>query len=376
MEMLFWGMLFLIFYTLLGYPVLIFIIGFITDYKPVKDNVKRSVDIVIPVHNGGGELEAKLNNCLSIQKALKSVNIYVVSDGSDDSTVDIAKKTDGVLCLEIPERVGKVSAQNQIMDQLTSEIVLFTDVGIIVEPEFVPAFLSWFGDKSVGVVTCRDELINDNGVKTAESVYLKYDMAVRGLLRRSGSLIGVTGGFYAVRRELLTEGWDPASAPDFYVALLAIKNGLNAIEDVNLKARYRSSSNNKSEYVRKVRTITRGMNTLFRNFRILNPFVYGWNSLKLISHKLLRWLFPFLCLALFFLNVFLVIFDYGSIYMYILLAQVMILCIIAVGYLLGGRIQVLSPLTSIVWLNIAILHSWYNTIVGKKYLVWKPTVRA
>jgi hypothetical protein len=47
------------------------------------------------------------------------------------------------------------------------------------------------------------------------------------------------------------------------------------------------------EYRRKIRTMSRGIQTLFYHGRLLNPFSYGVFAWMLWSHKLIRWLVPF-----------------------------------------------------------------------------------
>ena len=46
------------------------------------------------------------------------------------------------------------------------------------------------------------------------------------------------------------------------------------------------------EYRRKVRTLTRGIETLWYKRRLLNPLRYGLFAWMLASHKLIRWLAP------------------------------------------------------------------------------------
>ena len=368
-------------YTVAIYPLFLAMLGLLINRSNVRDSIIRTVDIIIPVHNGENEINDKIKNCLELDYPKNSLNICVVSDGSTDRTVEIAQSyaDQGVQCLSIQERVGKVSAQNIVLPKIQSEIIIYTDVSILVQPDALKSIVSNFADESVGVVSCRDEIVQDIRGGLGDAIYIKYDMWVRKFSSRIGSLIGVTGGFYAVRRSLTIGGWDPAYPPDFYAALRAIEARFKVIEDNRVVARYYTPISDKDEMDRKVRTITRGMWALFSNAALLNPFRYGMVAIQLISHKLFRWLTPFFLLVC--LAVSAVLWFVGLSYIYFVIFWLLIcfygLCTTA--YLTVYKMEFGSLVMKIpaMWMlfSVAILLSWKNLFMGKKIIIWKPTAR-
>jgi hypothetical protein len=203
---------------------------------------------------------------------------------------------------------------------------------------------------------------------------------VRKFSNRIGSIIGVTGGFYAVRRSLALEEWDPAFPPDFYAALRSIEEGFRVIEDERVVARYYTPKSDRDEMNRKVRTITRGMWALFSNAKLLNPFRYGLPAIQLVSHKILRWITPFLLMLCFAASVILWLDGLSQFYTAIFWLQAFLygfgtISLIFVWKLNVGSSVLRTGAMSMLF-NIAIFLSWKNILMGKKIVAWEPTARS
>ena len=67
--------------------------------------------------------------------------------------------------------------------------------------------ISCFADSNVGAVSGELLLETSSGAPSADAlgIYWKIEKAVRKLESASGSVVGVTGAIYAIRRELYTE---------------------------------------------------------------------------------------------------------------------------------------------------------------------------
>ena len=377
----FWTSAALAAHAVIGYPLWVALAGRFTRREVRRGAVTPSVDIVIPVHDGEAEIAEKLRNCLELEYPEAQRTVWVISDGSTDRTPAIADgfRDQGIRCLAVPERVGKVAAQNRLVPRLSAEIVVFTDVSIRVRPDALRLLVSNFADPVVGVVSCRDQVLARTGSGNGEGLYIRYDMAVRRYTTRVGSLIGVTGGFYGVRRELTRGGWDPSYPPDFHAALCAIENGYRAAEDERVLAFYPTAPSHAREFERKVRTMSRGMWALWGHRRLLNPLRYGWTALHLIHYKLLRWLMPYLLLALYLSTAWLA--SWAPLpYLPLWLAQTTLVLLGCLGLAGTGRARPLGPLTRgpafVVLFNLALLLSWRNLVVGRRFVVWEPTPRS
>src|SRR5262249_56241298 len=81
---------------------------------------------------------------------------------------------------------------------------------------------------TVGGVSTEDVMVDAHGSRTAEGVYVKYEMWVRRLEGRFHSLVGLSGSCFAIRKELCSD-WSPSLASDFMGALRAAPRGYRAI---------------------------------------------------------------------------------------------------------------------------------------------------
>ena len=376
---IFYVSLSLIFYTFWGYPLVLFILSLFFKQEVDRGSIFPEVAVIIPVHNEENSIGEKIRNCLGFHYPQEKLKIIVVSDCSNDKTEDIVKgfESEQVVFLALPFRGGKVAAQNYAVRFCDSEIIIFTDVAISNDPDCVKLIVENFHDGKVGVVSCRDAIISGEYQTKGEKSYIKYDMIVRKYTSQLGSIVGVTGGFYAVRREIAEGGWNPAFPPDFYVAIRSIKRGLRVIEDSRVTAYYKTASKEWDEMQRKVRTLNRGIQTAFAisNRQLFNPFRYGVISIELISHKLLRWLSPLFFISLFISNIF--ILDKSIIGLFSFLFQ-LVLYISTVTVVIMKRKIKLSIFRLILYFGIAngaILKAWYEFIIRKKYEIWQPTKR-
>lgn len=378
---IFYLSLFSILYTFVGYPLLLYVLSLFINRKVNRGDILPEVSIIIPVHNEERTIGAKVQNCLDHNYPKEKLHIIVVSDSSTDRTEEIVRSfiSNQIRFLSLPFRGGKGMAQNYAVQFCESEIIIFTDVAIITDQDSILKIVQNFHDKDIGVVSCRDAIIGENTKSgIGEKGYIRYDMMVRDFTSKIGSIIGVTGGFYAVRKEIAKGGWNPAFPPDFYVAIRCIKRGLRVVEDSRVKAYYKTAAKEWDELPRKVRTINRGMKALFSysNRDLLNPFKYGIVSLELFSHKILRWMTPFFLIALFISNIMLL--DSSVVPFLFIWPQLAIYLLAAVAFLTKKNTENLALLKFPFYLilaNTAILKAWYDFIFGKKYVIWQPTKR-
>ncbi len=167
-----------------------------------------------------------------------------------------------------------------------------------------------------------------------------------------------------------------ASPPDFFVALKCVERGFRVVEDVRVKAYYKITKKHHNELIRKVRTINRGMHALFSNAALLNVFTYGFKSVELICHKLLRWCTPFFLVTLFFSNI--IIQSDSAVISLFLLLQTIFYCVMLIAVLRGGnnrQFRLIRLLRFFFLTNMAICVAWYKFLTGRKYVMWQPTKR-
>ena len=149
-------------------------------------------------------------------------------------------------------------------------------------------------DPRVGVASTRDVSVTPGSASAnaAEAGYVGYEMRIRSLETQTGGIVGASGSGYAIRANLHRLPVRADLSRDFSAALTARTHGFSAVSVDDALCYVPRTSSLRSEYRRKVRTISRGVDTLVHQRHLLDPIRYGSFSWKLLSHKVCRWMVP------------------------------------------------------------------------------------
>jgi glycosyltransferase involved in cell wall biosynthesis len=370
-ELVFWLSVALIIYAYLGYPsVLAALCVFRT--REVKANaVTPRVSFIIAAHNEEGRLPEKLVNTLRQDYPGHLLEIIVASDCSTDRTDDIARAhADRIRLVRAPERRGKEAAQQLAVEAASGEILIFSDVATALARDGVSRIVRNFADPTVGCVSSVDRFVDAEGRASGEGVYVRYEMWLRALESRANSLVGLSGSFFAARREAC-RNWSADRQSDFSTLLRVVDMRLRGVSDPESVGFYRNITDDRREFERKVRTVVRGMSVLRGNLRMLNPFRYGLFSWQLASHKLCRWLVPFALIGAGGANAMLI--GHSTLYGATFLLQLAFYTAAFVGYRTG------TPAFKIpfflLMVNLAILNAWCRFARGERMTSWSPSER-
>jgi glycosyltransferase involved in cell wall biosynthesis len=286
-------------YAYVGYPLILWIVASIRPRGNSARNTAAwpSVTITLPVYNARSSIASTLGSLLELDYPRDRLQILVLSDASTDGTDDVVRAfaDRGVELLRIPERRGKTAAENAALSASRGEILVNVDSTILIPAESLKKLVRVFDDPTIGVASGRDVSVGaiENQGTIAESGYVGYEMWVRDLETRVGSIVGASGCFYGSRRYVHGRPLPPGLSWDFAAALVARKQGYRSVSVPEAVCIVPRSAQIRSELRRKVRTMARGLSTLFYHRALMNPLKYGGFALMLISHKLLRWL-PYL----------------------------------------------------------------------------------
>jgi cellulose synthase/poly-beta-1,6-N-acetylglucosamine synthase-like glycosyltransferase len=285
-------------YTYVGYPLVLKVIGFFRSTHAFG-NVSRpwpAVSITVPVHNEAATIAATLTRILEIDYPIERRQILVVSDASTDGTDDIVRTFAdlGVELLRMPVRRGKTAAENAALPLLRGEIIVNTDASIHIPANALRPLIAAFADPSVGVASGQDVSVTRLGDvnNQGESGYVGYEMWVREQESRVAGIVGASGCFYAIRADLHRNQVPEGLSRDFAAALVAREHGYRSVSVPAAICFVPRTATLRSEFRRKVRTMTRGMQTLLYKRQLLNPVRFGWFAWMLLSHKVFRWLTP------------------------------------------------------------------------------------
>ncbi len=286
-----------ILYVLAGYPLLLPRIASRHMRVIRKDDVPRTVSVVLAVRNGEKFLASKLQSILSANYPRELMQITVVSDGSDDATDRIASSfaNEGVAFYR-NERKGKPAAVNTGIAHSTGEILILTDVRQILHPDSIRNVVACFGDESVGAVS--GELSIREGLSREEAdtgLYWRYEVFIRRHMSRIDSTFGTNGPFYALRRSLAVRIPEDTLLDDVYLPLAAFFQGYRLILEDSAKA-FDFPTDLSSEFRRKVRTQA-GLYQILQHYPQL---LSSGNRMRLhfLSAKFGRLMIPFLLILI------------------------------------------------------------------------------
>lgn len=365
----------LVIYTYFGYPLVLWVFAKIRSREILKGEISPPVSIIIAARNEADKIRRKLQHTLALAYPKDRLEVLVASDASDDGTDAIVKEYTGraVRLVRAPQRRGKEYVQGLAVTAAKGDVIVFTDAATILEPDALSRLIQNFSDPSIGAVSTEDVIVDALGNPTAEGLYVKYEMWVRRMESRFHSLVGLSGSCFAIRKALCSD-WSPALASDFMAALHSARRGYRSIADPLARGRFVALMSAQAEMRRKIRTFLRGITVLMANLDLLNPFHHGRFAFQLLSHKLLRFLVPFLLLAAFTTS--------G-----LLRADPMFNALFwmqAGFYLLGCVGGVFSPLqrnrvvrvayyfTMVQW---AMLMAWGKYALGHQQIAWEPSKR-
>ena len=286
-------------YAYLGYPMILWVAA-----KARRNSVPTvpatewpHVTITVPVYNAASSIRSTLDGILDLDYERDKLQILVISDGSTDETDEIVRslRSRGVELLRLPERRGKTVAENTALAAARGQILVNVDSTILLTPMSLKRLVRVFDDPTIGVASGRDVSTGEAGREgtRAESDYVGYEMWIRDLETQVGSIVGASGCFYGARRCIHSKPLPPELSWDFASALNARLQGYRSVSVNDAICIVPRAREIRSELTRKVRTMARGLGTLFYFRELMNPFTYGSFAFMLVSHKLLRWL-PYL----------------------------------------------------------------------------------
>ncbi|VAW52976.1 Glycosyl transferase, group 2 family [hydrothermal vent metagenome] len=334
------------------------------------------LSLIITVHNEAARIGEKLENTGLLDYPANRLDVIVASDFSTDETETIVESyaDKGVRLVRADERKGKEYAQLCAIRAATGEILVFSDVATRIPADALKLLAVQFADSQVGALSSEDQFISNDGGVVGEGAYVKYEMWLRRLESDRAGLVGLSGSFFAARREVC-EHWDINVPSDFNTALNSAKQGLVAITCPNVVGMYKDVADPGLEYRRKIRTVIRGITAIARHPEVLNPFGMGMFAFQVWSHKIMRWGVPWFMAA--FLILTLLLQGQGMIYTVFLIAQLLFYGLALAGWAFIGLRDntVVKIIFFFVQTNLALAQATVSFIFGKRMTVWTPSKR-
>lgn len=370
-------------YAYLVYPLLLKLVSAFrapgTRLEPPGDWPR--ITITVPCYNEARSIASTIESLLALDYPADRRQILIISDASTDGTDDIVRSYAGrgVELLRLPARRGKTAAENAAAAHCRGEIVVNTDATIRILPGSLRALVAVFQDPTIGVASGRDVSVGDIEAERnhGESGYVGYEMWVRSLETRVGGIVGASGCFFANRLRLYDDAFPEELSRDFASCLIAREHGYRSISVDGACALVPRAPSLRAEYRRKVRTMARGLGTLWFKRQLLNPLRYGGFAVMLFSHKLCRWLFQ-LTMPLLAPAALLLAYDRPACAPWFLAGAALLGAAASAAWWWPEDRRMPRALSApgyFIWSNLAGLVAWLRFLRGQYQPVWEPTRR-
>jgi len=375
-TILFWISAGILGYIYFGYPLIVRVLARMVG-KPAKcvAGVRPTVSVIITAYNEEKSVRAKIDNVLALQYPQHLIDIVVVSDASSDATDDIVKACglQRVQLLRIEGRRGKTACQNAAAGAAKGEIVVFTDATTRIEPTALSAMVENFADPQVGCVAglLVYQKKGENLTAVGGISYWGYEVALRSAESRLGTLIGVSGCLYGVRRSAYRP-IAPSLISDFVIAMRMREQGLRTVLETRAVCFEETLDRSKHELSMRVRVAVRSISALVGERSFLNIATDPLFAWQLWSHKLLRYASPYWLALMLATSVLLVDRPF---YRIVLIIQVAIVAAGITGFMLqlsAGKTGVLSKPYYFLLTNLASVIAALRYLRGERIVTWEP----
>ncbi len=303
LPLIFWACFFLVAYTYLLYPAVLFLASSAARFWPGARVAREAgsppaVSLIIPAHNEERHLPAKLANLAALDYPKDRLEILFVSDGSTDTTNEIlgrAAAAGDITLLALSARGGKSSALNQAVPRARHDILVFSDAATLFAPDAVSKLVRHFADPRVGVVCGALQFQASAESRQTEGLYWRYESLLRLMESRIGVPLTASGAIYALRRACFVPLSADTLVEDLVVPMTARRLGFRVLYDPEARGTDFAASTVAGEFSRRVRIAT-------GSFRALGGLLRGpldpVTAFAFVSHKLLRWTLPFLLIGM------------------------------------------------------------------------------
>jgi cellulose synthase/poly-beta-1,6-N-acetylglucosamine synthase-like glycosyltransferase len=334
LEILFWVSVGLIVYAHLGYPLLLrAVVGAFGERgaRREPDGELPGVSLIVPAHDEELVIERKVANARALDYP-GQLEVIVASDGSSDRTAELARSAGADQVLELPRR-GKVAALNSAVGRASGSILAFSDANSYWRPDALRRLVNRFGDPRVGYA-CGQVRFEGGEGGNQEGLYWRYEMTIRSMETRLAGITAGNGGIYAVRRESYIE-LDPSRGQDIGFPFELTKRGWRAVYEQGAVAEEKMAPTVEGEFRRKRRMMW-GLWDVMLRWGMLDPRGYGpLYAFEIYSHRLLRYLTPWLHLIALAVNIPLL--SHGWVYVVTMALQLALLA----GALIGRFVPAL-----------------------------------
>lgn len=388
---IFWFLIFLVFYTYVGYGVFAWCWTRIRELSskgypktPRTEVDPPGISFIIPAFDEETVIEKKIANTLSLEYPAEKLKVIVVSDGSTDNTAELVDTFGNIIHLHETARKGKAAALNRAVSHAaTSDILIFSDANAFLNKEALLMMISHFHDPSVGGVAGEKKVRRYPGSPLqGESLYWRYESALKRIDSGFHTVVSAAGELFAIRRELCPELPEDTILDDLYITLSVCMKGYRIVYEPAAFAVEDPSISVSDEWNRKVRMGAGAFQAIPVFKSLLNPVRSGIVSFQFLSRRVFRWFVCPLALPLIFLLNILLLFkgtDPVPVYLSLFLIQAAFGLLAMAGWTLrtrrAGRFRLFHLPFYFIWMNLSMWAGFFRNLQGGQQVTWQKAVR-
>ena len=377
LAIIFWGNAFIFFYVIVVYPLVsILLARFFALPRILDEQYYPTVTLIISAYNEQQDIRQKLKNALNLSYPKEKLEIIVISDASTDDTDNIVLEfaPQGVKLHRMVQRGGKTLGLNAALPNVQSEIAVFSDANAFFENDVIQKLVRNFSDPQIGCVTGDSQYV---GVRqwsagANEKIYWDYERHLKISESRLGSMVGSDGAIFAIRTALYSP-LDAQDINDFVLPLRIVALGFRCVFEQEAICEEASVSQITEEFKRKIRVVNRSWQAVRKMKSLLNPIVHGWFSVRLLSHKVLRWLTPVCLIFIFFSSLGLAFTS--DFFLLFVVIQIGVYGLGCLGWTIGDFSRsngILSVCAYFLSVNVASIVGLSKSFMGQTITVWDP----
>ncbi len=346
------------------------------------------VIIFMAAYNEEKVIADKINSVIQSDYPQGKIQLWIGSDNSTDHTnaiiEDYASKLNWIKFFPFHERNGKTGIINFLNRKFLENfpeserakmVLILTDANVFFDKHCIRNLSKHFRNDAIGQVGANilNSGLRVDGISEQENSYIQRENEIKyqeGLFEK---MQGAFGGCYAIRAHLLPIVPSNFLMEDFYISMSVLANNYASIFAKDAVCYEDVSNEVTEEFKRKTRISTGNFQNLSVYWSLL--FRFDTNAFFFFSHKVLRWITPFLMILCLFASAML---THLTLFRWLFITQLLLMIFPLIDLLLkrlGVHIRLLRLIAYFYSMNLALIYGFYKYIIGVETSAWTPTKR-
>lgn len=387
-KLLFFFGLALVFYSYLGYGIILWLINKIFVKKTLisfadsETEFLPAVTLVIAAFNEEDFITKKIENSFSLDYPQEKLKILIITDGSSDKTPEIVNQYPGIIHMHEPIRAGKIAAIHRAMANIDTPYVIFSDANTLLNKMGIRNIVRHYKDISTGGVAGEKKIItsdSDTIAGSGEGLYWKYESFLKNQDGKFYSVVGAAGELFSIKTGLYEFPGKNIILDDLIISMRICQKGYRIAYEPDAYAMETPSASIKEERKRKVRISAGAFQSIVILYPLLNVFKFPKLAFQYISHRVLRWtLCPLFLPIILITNIILLYKIHSSFYTLLLVFQCLFYIFALAGWVLSKvniRIGVLYAFYYFLFINISLYTGFVSFLKGRQSVLWEKAAR-